>query len=319
VLDTVGKVSGSGSAAFIRLVGDREEMLEAMRAQHDHDAVEGMQALGEGVLTGITGVVLDPLRGARTSGIKGFLCGVGTGLTGLVLRPVAGVLQFVSIETEAASAALHDLGTPGAETITAHVRPRRALQHGAAVTVYDPQAAAAQRILQTVAGHHVQLVTHAMASLENGAEKARMVLLTPSELILASLGDDGWKASWRTALGAVGRLTHDGNSSKLEVLPYGHSHEGQDLWLSDSSASDKVVQRAWMLRPNMQVVETHNVVKTMGNASTDVDIMQRLCEHCGWGLEDAAECPRCGTLAKAAHEQTGNVGNSRLGRMCMWP
>jgi len=56
----------------------------------------GLKAGGLGVLTGISGVVMDPLRGAQKEGLSGFGMGLATGLAGVVLKPVAGVTKGVS-------------------------------------------------------------------------------------------------------------------------------------------------------------------------------------------------------------------------------
>jgi len=44
-------------------------------------------------MSGVTGVFLDPLRGAQQEGVGGFFKGVATGLTGVVLRPLSGALD----------------------------------------------------------------------------------------------------------------------------------------------------------------------------------------------------------------------------------
>jgi len=190
VLDSVGKVSGSGGAAFVRLAEGRTEMLESLRRQHEHHAADGVRALGSGMLRGVTGVVMDPFRGAREQGVWGFVKGVGSGLGGVVLRPVAGVLQFVSIETEAAGSALGSLAGRHAG-ITAQVRPRRSLQAGGAVHVYDAQAAAAQHVLQVSLGHgHAcELLWHAMVAPQGES----MLLLTRTLVLLVKPHSNSWK------------------------------------------------------------------------------------------------------------------------------
>ena len=49
-----------------------------------------MQELGYGLFDGITGLVTQPIDGAKKEGIAGFVKGVGKGIGGIVLKPNAG-------------------------------------------------------------------------------------------------------------------------------------------------------------------------------------------------------------------------------------
>lgn len=44
----------------------------------------------------MTGVVTQPLQGARSEGVEGFFRGLGRGAAGLVARPTAGIVDFAS-------------------------------------------------------------------------------------------------------------------------------------------------------------------------------------------------------------------------------
>lgn len=50
--------------------------------------------LRQGLVDGVTGVVVRPLQGAQQSGAPGFMKGLGQGAIGLVVRPVGGVVDF---------------------------------------------------------------------------------------------------------------------------------------------------------------------------------------------------------------------------------
>mmetsp|Transcript_35437 Transcript_35437/g.88412 ORF Transcript_35437/g.88412 Transcript_35437/m.88412 type:complete len:326 (+) Transcript_35437:293-1270(+) len=58
--------------------------------------VDGVLALGNGVLGGVTGLIADPVRGAARGGLVGLLKGVGTGAIGVVTKPTGGALRLVS-------------------------------------------------------------------------------------------------------------------------------------------------------------------------------------------------------------------------------
>ena len=55
---------------------------------------QGAAGLGIGVLKGATGIIYEPLKGARRHGARGFAVGVGKGLAGAALRPTAGLLKL---------------------------------------------------------------------------------------------------------------------------------------------------------------------------------------------------------------------------------
>jgi vacuolar protein sorting-associated protein 13A/C len=50
----------------------------------------------QGVVDGVSGVILKPISGAKQEGVEGFFKGVGKGVMGLVTRPTAGVIDFAS-------------------------------------------------------------------------------------------------------------------------------------------------------------------------------------------------------------------------------
>ena len=70
--------------------------------------VRGLSSFGKGLMGGVSGLFLDPVRGAQRNGIRGALQGVGSGLAGVVCKPVAGSLDLVT------NTATGILNTPGA-------------------------------------------------------------------------------------------------------------------------------------------------------------------------------------------------------------
>ena len=53
----------------------------------------GRRGLIHGITSGVTGVVMDPIRGMKKSGVKGAVEGVGMGLIGVVTKPISGLLD----------------------------------------------------------------------------------------------------------------------------------------------------------------------------------------------------------------------------------
>lgn len=48
------------------------------------------QELTHGLYDGVTGIITQPMKGAKDTGAPGFLKGVGKGIGGVVLKPFAG-------------------------------------------------------------------------------------------------------------------------------------------------------------------------------------------------------------------------------------
>jgi len=46
--------------------------------------------------SGLAGVVVKPVKGAKNNGVKGFFKGTGQGLAGLITKPVTGVVDVIT-------------------------------------------------------------------------------------------------------------------------------------------------------------------------------------------------------------------------------
>jgi len=58
--------------------------------------VYGFRDFGIGINKGITGIVTQPIEGARKEGAVGALKGIGKGLIGAVLKPAIGTVDLVT-------------------------------------------------------------------------------------------------------------------------------------------------------------------------------------------------------------------------------
>ena len=103
LLGAASKITGSMSkaAAFLSLDDQfAREQQQRQAAQQPTDAVSGVMggvhSLGMGVFRGVTGVVMDPIKGAQKAGVEGFLKGVGKGLAGVIAKPTAGFIDMTS-------------------------------------------------------------------------------------------------------------------------------------------------------------------------------------------------------------------------------
>lgn len=55
----------------------------------------GGYAILKGVFDGVTGIVIEPIKGGKDDGFTGVAKGIGRGLLGVVAKPIGGVAGFV--------------------------------------------------------------------------------------------------------------------------------------------------------------------------------------------------------------------------------
>lgn len=68
--------------------------------------VKGTLTFGGGLLKGVTGIVADPVAGAKQGGVLGFMTGVGKGLVGVPGQIIGGALSAASQVTEGLDASV---------------------------------------------------------------------------------------------------------------------------------------------------------------------------------------------------------------------
>eukprot|EP01132_Coremiostelium_polycephalum_P004065 gene4065-5089_t len=72
------------------------EPIKDKEAAHLLDGLyQGTLSLSKGILDGVTGIVIEPMKGVEQEGAKGFFKGVGKGLMGVVVKPISGAIDFV--------------------------------------------------------------------------------------------------------------------------------------------------------------------------------------------------------------------------------
>jgi vacuolar protein sorting-associated protein 13A/C len=73
--------------------------------------MEGGKTFGEGLFKGVTGIVADPLAGAKSGGMLGLMKGVGKGLVGVPGQIIGGALSGISKVTEGLDASVREVST----------------------------------------------------------------------------------------------------------------------------------------------------------------------------------------------------------------
>ena len=61
---------------------------------------KGFLGFGKSLWSGVSGIVVQPIKGAMNDGVVGFGKGLGKGVLGTVVKPISGVVDLVSKTTE---------------------------------------------------------------------------------------------------------------------------------------------------------------------------------------------------------------------------
>ncbi|ORZ00047.1 hypothetical protein BCR41DRAFT_313859 [Lobosporangium transversale] len=101
--DSLAKISGSvgkglSAATMDKTFQERRRMGNQRNApKHALSGLsQGASSLAQGLVSGVTGIVEQPLTGAQNGGVEGFFKGVGKGLVGAVTKPLVGVFDFTT-------------------------------------------------------------------------------------------------------------------------------------------------------------------------------------------------------------------------------
>jgi hypothetical protein len=106
VFGSASKFTDAVSSGMVKVGMDdrweRERRIEALKKpQHIGQGIkQGVVGLGKGLFHGVTGVVMQPVRGFQEEGAIGLVKGVGKGAAGLVLRPAVGVVDVFTKTAE---------------------------------------------------------------------------------------------------------------------------------------------------------------------------------------------------------------------------
>jgi len=100
IASSVSKFTGVIGKTFSSVSGGKVLMGFTTPESTREGVYLGMKEMGAGFFSGLTGIVADPIEGARNKGIRGFAQGLATGVVGVAAKPVAGVFGCVSIASQ---------------------------------------------------------------------------------------------------------------------------------------------------------------------------------------------------------------------------
>ncbi|OWZ11665.1 hypothetical protein PHMEG_00015281, partial [Phytophthora megakarya] len=133
-LKSIGKVS-NGLGDVVKKATYFESQEDPSEPRHIPEGfVQGGKVLGKSIAYGVTGFVKEPVRGAKSGGVKGFAKGVGRGTLQLVASPVVGTLGVVEKLSQSMSNTTHLMDEKHFEGTR---RPARNLQAGSLKQLSD--------------------------------------------------------------------------------------------------------------------------------------------------------------------------------------
>jgi hypothetical protein len=143
-----GKIGDGVSALALDENYERERAkLARNRPEHVGEGLAyGARDLGLGIFRGISGVVLEPVRGAREDGVRGFFTGISRGITGLYVKPFVGAVDLVTRSAEG----LKNTTTYWEEGSKRRVRLPRFIGAEGVMHVFQKHKAEGQWILYTL-------------------------------------------------------------------------------------------------------------------------------------------------------------------------
>jgi len=152
VFNSTSKITGSISKGAASLSFDADyikdrEMAQRSKPKHALEGISyGVTSFGKGLFQGATGIVVQPLKGAKEEGLAGFAKGVGRGVVGVAAKPVAGTFDLLSQTTEGFrnTATFLDRGT------RTRVRCPRYIGSDKVLRPYDSYLAEGKTLLYTV-------------------------------------------------------------------------------------------------------------------------------------------------------------------------
>lgn len=98
------KIKQNGLSKVVTGINDLPSILtasskEEQKTKNPSNVITGLGyggfAILKGVFDGVTGIVVEPIKGGNQDGISGVAKGIGRGLLGVVAKPIGGVAGFV--------------------------------------------------------------------------------------------------------------------------------------------------------------------------------------------------------------------------------
>jgi len=166
----------------------QENQKRKMKRRHrfGESVLSGGAEFGKGALSGLSGIILDPILGAQRAGVSGLVRGVGTGFLGFFVKPIVGLLDLFSWTFEGVASTAKSVG------FIDKIRPSRYLRPGLPLMPLDLNLCMGVWVLDEV-DHYFGLACRdeEILFVDSVPLKNGYVVLTSSRLcgFVASSGD----------------------------------------------------------------------------------------------------------------------------------
>ncbi|XP_037004997.2 intermembrane lipid transfer protein VPS13A isoform X1 [Artibeus jamaicensis] len=160
----------------------RREAMNKQPAGLREGITRGGKGLVSGFVSGITGIVTKPIKGAQKGGAAGFLKGVGKGLVGAVARPTGGIIDMASSTFQGIKRA-----TETSDEVQS-LRPPRFFNEDGVIRPYRLRDGTGNQMLQVIENGRFakyKYFTHVMIN------KTDMLMITKSGVLFVTKGTFG--------------------------------------------------------------------------------------------------------------------------------
>ena len=219
-------ITGTMGTGFAALSFDDEYQTERRRALQLQSAesggrlASGVMQFGKSVVSGVTGLWEQPIKGGQQNGFLGGMEGVGKGLAGLVFKPVGGAIDMM----QSSFAGIESMTS--AQAMLKRRRDPRYISPTGVVTPYSWHKAMGLRFMaEACDGKFSDNIYVSHLSEETGKGQVRSIfVLYRSILILTAKNRMGFKNF------AVNKEVDGARVDGLRTVP----GQGVELWYSDS-------------------------------------------------------------------------------------
>eukprot|EP01117_Protostelium_nocturnum_P001932 TRINITY_DN1258_c0_g1_i4.p1 TRINITY_DN1258_c0_g1~~TRINITY_DN1258_c0_g1_i4.p1 ORF type:complete len:1726 (+),score=707.11 TRINITY_DN1258_c0_g1_i4:4958-10135(+) len=157
---------------------------------------DGFWELGHGIVGGVSGVVRDPVKGAKKDGALGFVTGIAKGLVGVIKKPAGGIHDFGSRSMKAISSKDSKRNKEGLH----RRRLPRYFGNSRILEPYDLDLAYGQFLLVAISGNAYK----AEDCIHNLIFESKIYLVTDFRIVCLNLDD--FSIRWQISHKNIGRL-----------------------------------------------------------------------------------------------------------------
>ncbi|XP_060618149.2 intermembrane lipid transfer protein VPS13A isoform X1 [Anolis sagrei] len=160
----------------------RREVMNRQPSGIKEGLTRGGKGLVSGFVSGITGIVTKPIRGAQKEGAAGFFKGVGKGLVGAVARPTGGIIDMASSTFQGIKRATH-----ASDDITS-LRPPRFFSEDGVIRPYRLRDGTGSQMLQNIENGRFGKLRYFAHAMVNNTD---LLMLTKSGVLFVTRGTFG--------------------------------------------------------------------------------------------------------------------------------